>query len=126
MNKQHLSPLYFGLFAAYLAVFNWDDSPLVSSLFLAGALATFVQLVRPNVFLNKPLFILAALFCLSYAGAIVRVMIETGDIMPFSPRGNQVFLWNCTVAVLNFFMLFFWFKNGLHAGKTREVSHVGI
>lgn len=125
MNKQHLSPLYFGLFAAYLAVFNWEDNPLVSSLFLVGALATLVQLVRPNVFLHKALFVFAALFCLSYAGAIVRVMIETGDIMPFSPRGNQIFLWNCTVAVLNFFMVFLWFKNGFHSGKTRDVSLVG-
>lgn len=122
MTKQLLPLLYFGLFAAYLAVFNWNDNPLVSLIFLAGSMAVFVQIVRPRAILFRSLFALALLFSLFYAGVIIRVMLETGSIMPFSPKGNAVFTRNLTIAALNFVVVFFWFKNGFYSGKTRDAS----
>jgi len=122
MTKQLLPLLYFGLFAAYLAVFNWNDNPLVSLLFLTGSVTGFVQIVRPRAILFRSLFALALLFSLFYAGVIIRVMLETGSIMPFSPKGNAVFTGNLIMAALNFVMVFFWFKNGLRSGRFTGVT----
>ena len=119
MTKQHLPLFYFGLFAAYLTVFNWGTP--ISWVFFAGAALAGIQLVRPRQTWAKPLFGLAVLFSLGYASSLIRVVADTQSLTPFlTSKGNATFAWNCVVALLNFGLVFFWFKNGLHSDKTQS------
>jgi len=122
MTKQHLPLLYFGLFAAYLTVFNWGHS-LIQWVFLAGAVLAALQIIRPRQTWVKPLFGLAVLFSLGYASSLIRVVADTQSLTPFlTSKGNKTFAWNCVVALLNFGLVFFWFKNGLHSDKTHSLA----
>ena len=121
MLKKNLPMYYFGLFAAYLVYYNWNELP-VAGLFLTGFAGVIFQIVRPNAQLYKFLFGLAVLFTLSYAGAIIRIMIETGDLTPFSPRANKLFFQNCLTAVLNGVAVFLWYWYGIKKDKTGAVA----
>lgn len=107
---------YFGLFAAYLVYFNRDETP-VAALFMAGVAGVIVQIIRPNANLYKFLFGLAVLFTLFYAGALLRVMIETGKFAPFSPGGNQLFLRSWLTALLNVLAVSLWYRYGIKKDK---------
>lgn len=112
MTKQHLPLLYFGLFAAYLTVFNWGNS-LIQWYFLTGAALAALQIVHPRQAWVKPLLGLAILFSLGYAGSLFRTMFDAGSVAPFlTSESNRMFTWNCAVALLNFCMVLFWFKKG--------------
>ncbi len=121
MTKQHLPLFYFGLFAAYLTVFNWGTP--ISWVFFAGAALAVIQLARPRRTWVKPLFGLAVLFSLGYASSLIRVVADTQSLTPFlTSESNATFAWNCLVALINFGLVFFWFKNGLPSGKTQSLS----
>ena len=121
MTKQHLPLLYFGLFAAYLTMFNWGTP--ISWLFFIGAAVAGIQLVRPRQTWVKPLFGLAVLFSLGYASSLIRVVADTQSLTPFlTSESNRMFAWNCMIALFNFFVVFFWFKNGLHSDKTHSLA----
>jgi hypothetical protein len=73
--------------------------------------------------LFKPLFALAVLFSLGYAGSLVRTIFEAGSITPFlTPAANAKIAWYGAIALLNFCMLLFWFKNGFHLQKNQNLS----
>lgn len=121
MTKQHLPLLYFGLFAAYLTMFNWGTP--ISWVFFAGATLAVMQSVRPRQTWVKPLFGLAVLFSLGYASSLIRVVADTQSLTPFlTSESNRMFAWNCMIALFNFFVVFFWFKNGLHPDKTQRLA----
>lgn len=121
MTKQHLPLLYFGLFAAYLTVFNWGTP--IGWLFFAGATVAGIQLARPRQTWVKPLLGLAVLFSLGYASSLIRVVADTQSLTPFlASESNATFVWNCLVALINFVLVFFWFKNDLHSDKTQRLA----
>jgi len=121
MTRQNFPLFYFGLFAAYLTVFNWGTP--ISWVFFAGAALTVIQLVRPRRTWAKSLFGLAVLFSLGYASSLIRVVADTQSLTPFlTSEANATFAWNCLVALTNFILVFFWFKNDLQSDKTQGLA----
>ena len=102
-------------------MFNWGTP--ISWLFFIGAAVAGIQLVRPRQTWVKPLFGLAVLFSLGYASSLIRVVADTQSLTPFlTSESNAIFAWNCAIALLNFGLVFFWFKDGLHPDKTQRLA----
>lgn len=122
MSRQHIPLLYFIVYPVYLAVFNWQSSPPIALIFVIAALCGVVQLVRPGSMFGKFLFGLATLFSLFYASSIIKVMLETRRFMPFSTDDTLLFLKYCAMAILNFLVLLYWYRNGFHVHRRQKTA----